>query len=196
MIVMVNWKLFGMSLLFFFGLNAVFLLLYMVLGPIPAADVFGAIGTDLGGFLTALFAPGGTESLLVESLSGNLYNFFRLEDAGVSLIGNIMMLLWIVVPGTVTAIITGKKFAQESAKAAFWSNVLAVLLLSIIPLIFAVIPALNAAPDGLITTNFVAYMYWVGGSITYGLANYLWVLLAGFLNGVVVGGISAASSTV
>ena len=176
-------KNFGLNLGIFFLLNAIFLFIYVALGGVGGATIgafFGLIGQDLWGFFTALLTVGGTQSDVFASL------IYHVRPNGYPLVTNIVGILWVLVPGIVTALITGSKFSNESSKTAFFGMMLAIFLLTVLPIIFAVIPALGIPTNTAIGLTIVPGMY---------NASYVLVILAGIFNGALFGGVAAMSST-
>lgn len=176
-------KNFGINLGIFFLLNAIFLIAYAAVGGVGGATIgefFGLIGQDLWGFFTALLTVGGTQADVFSSM------MYHTSPNGYPLITNIVGILWVLVPGIVTAIITGSKFSNESSKTAFFGMMFAIFILTVLPIIFAVIPAL-----GIPTTTAI------GQTIVPGMFNtsYVLVILAGIFNGALFGGVAAMSSS-
>ena len=178
-------KNFGINLVIFFLLNAVFLFIYAAVGGVAGATIgefFGLIGQDLWGFFTALLSVGGTQADVFASL---MYHV-NMSANPYPLLTNIVGILWVLVPGLVTALITGSKFSNESSKTAFFGMMFAIFILTVLPIIFAVIPAL-----GISTTTAI------GQTIVPGMYNtsYVLVILAGVFNGALFGGVAAMSSS-
>ena len=178
-------KNFGINLGIFFVLNAIFLFIYAAVGGVGGAAFgafFGLIGEDLWGFFTALLTIGGTQADVFASL---MYHV-NMSANPYPVLTNIVGILWVLVPGLVTAIITGSKFSDESSKTAFFGMMLAIFVLTVLPIIFAVIPALGIPTSTAIGLSIVPGMYNL---------SYVLVILAGIFNGAFFGGIAAMSST-
>ncbi len=178
-------KNFGISLGIFFVLNAVFLFIYAAVGGVGGAT-FGAfftlIGGDLWGFFTALLSVGGTQADVFTSL---MYHV-NMGANPYPVLTNIVGILWVLVPGIVTALITGSKFSNESSKIAFLGVMAAIFVLTVLPIIFILIPALGISSSTAIGATIVPSMYHT---------PYLLIILAGLFNGAFFGGIAAMSST-
>ena len=176
-------KNFGISLGIFFLLNVIFLFIYAAVGGVGGATFgafFALIGQDLWGFFTAILSPGGTQADIFTSL------IYHTRRNGYPYITNIVGILWVLVPGLVTAIITGSKFSNESSKTAFFGMMLAVFVLTVLPIIFILIPALGISSTTAIGATIVPSMYHT---------PYLLIILAGIFNGSFFGGWAAMSST-
>ncbi|MHA1473569.1 MAG: hypothetical protein ACTSPA_13920 [Promethearchaeota archaeon] len=178
-------KNFGLNLGIFFLLNAIFLFAYAALGGVGGAaigDLFGLIGQDLWGFFTALLSVGGTQADVFTSL---MYHV-NMGANPYPVLTNIVGILWVLVPGLVTALITGSKFSDESSKTAFFGMMLAIFILTVLPIIFILIPALGISPITAIGATIVPSMYHT---------PYLLIILAGLFNGAFFGGLAAMFST-
>ncbi len=176
-------KTFGISMGIFFLLNAIFLFVYAAVGGVGGATIggfFGLIGKDLWGFFTAILSPGGTQADVFTSM------MYHVKPNGYPYLTNIIGILWVLVPGIVTAIITGAKFSDESSKSSFFGMMLTIFILSILPLLFVVIPSLGISSATAIGATIVPSMYHT---------PYLLVILAGLFNGAFFGGLAAMSST-
>ena len=176
-------KNFGINLGIFFLLNVVFLFIYAAVGGVGGATFgafFGLIGQDLWGFFTAILSVGGTQSDVFTSL------MYHTRPNGYPYITNIVGILWVLVPGIVTAIITGSKFSNESSKTSFFGMMLAIFILTVLPIIFILIPALGISSTTAIGATIVPSMYHT---------PYLLIILAGIFNGAFYGGLAAMSST-
>jgi len=98
-------KNFGISLGIFFLLNAIFLFVYAAVGGVGGATIgefFTLIGGDLWGFFTALLSVGGTQADVFTSM---MYHV-NMGANPYPVLTNIIGILWVLVPGLVTALIT------------------------------------------------------------------------------------------
>jgi hypothetical protein len=181
-------------------LNVVFLLAYVAsygLG-IPFMDFFGEITNDIWGLITAILTPGGTQSDIFSSL---VYHVDELTTAGGRIVYHIIGILWIFIPATVSAFVTGRKYSMESTKKSYWGTIIALMFLALLPLIFIAIPGLSIDGTNVISGKVVGSVYWTywtepAGFVLSGLKQYLIIVLFAFLNSAFFGGISAASSTI
>ncbi|MHA1720461.1 MAG: hypothetical protein ACTSWX_00575 [Promethearchaeota archaeon] len=186
-------KTFGISMGIYFLLNLIFLFIFAAVGGVGVTfgQFFALVGQDLGGFFTALFTMGGTQADVFNSaLSYAVPN-------GLSIAANIVGILWVLVPGLVAGIITGKYFSNESSKSAFFGTMTAIFVLTILPLIIVLIPAWTIPMDTTIGQTIVPAMYYsrvMGVLIPWTTMRYIYVVLAGLFNGAFFGGWSAMSS--
>ena len=187
-------KNFGISIGIYFLLNAVFLFIFAALGGVGGTTIgefFGLIGNDPWGFVTALFTLGGTQADVFNStLSYAVPN-------GLTIQANIVGILWVIVPGLVTALITGSKFSNQSSKTAFLGTMAAIFVLTILPIIIVLIPAWTIPVGTAIGQSIVPPMYYssfLGVLIPWTAMRYIYVVLAGLFNGAFFGGLAAMSS--
>ena len=188
-------KNFGINLGIFFLLNAVFLFIYAAVGGVGGATIgefFGLIGNDPWGFVTALFTLGGTQADVFNSaLTYAVPN-------GLTIQANIVGILWVLVPGLVTGIITGKLYSNQSSKSAFFGTMTAIFVLTVLPIIIVLIPSLTIPMDTVLGQTIVPNMYYssfMGVLIPWTTMRYILVVLAGLFNGAFFGGWSAMSSS-
>ena len=187
-------KTFGISMGIYFLLNLIFLFIYAAVGGVGVTfgQFFAYVGQDLGAFFTALFTLGGTQADVFNStLSYAIPN-------GSSILANIIGILWVLVPGLVAGIITGKYFSNESSKSAFFGTMTAIFVLTILPIIFVLIPAWTIPMDTVLGQTIVPTMYYsrfMGVLIPWTTMRYIYVVLAGIFNGAFFGGWSAMSSS-
>jgi hypothetical protein len=146
-------KVFSVSLLLYFVLNLLLLIVYAAVGgyAMPIGDFFQlAIGDPLG-FITMILQPGGisvfsympAEEVALNAWGSNT-SFFapfiiyiqQIARGYGNLAANIVGIIWVVAPGLLTALITGYKLSDESSKKAFWGTMLAFFLLNAIPMVF------------------------------------------------------------
>ena len=187
-------KNFGISIGIYFLLNAVFLFIFAAVGGVGNATIgefFGLIGNDPWGFVTALFTLGGTQADVFNSaLSYAVPN-------GLTIQANIVGILWVLVPGFVTAIFAGK-ISNESSKSAFFGLMIAIFVLTILPIIIVLIPAWTIPVETVIGQSIVPPMYYssyLGVLIPWTTMRYVYVVLAGLFNGAFFGGLAAMFST-
>ncbi len=174
-------KTFGISLGIYFLLNAIFLLVYAAVGGVGGETFgafFGLIGDDLGGFFTALLSPSGVKADVFTSL------IYHTNSNGYDILANIFGIVWVLVPGTVTAIFAGK-LSNESSKSAFFALMLTIFILTVLPIIFLFIPALSISTATAIGASIVPSMYYT---------PYLLIILAAIFNGAFFGGLAAMFS--
>lgn len=187
-------KTFGISMGIYFILNAIFLVIFAAVGGVGVTFVqfFTEIGQDLGGFITALLTMGGTQADVFNStLSYAVPN-------GLTIQANIVGILWVLVPGLVTGIITGKLYSNQSSKSAFFGTMTAIFVLTVLPIIIVLIPSLTIPMDTVLGQTIVPNMYYssfMGVLIPWTTMRYVYVVLAGLFNGAFFGGWSAMSSS-
>ncbi|QEE15728.1 hypothetical protein DSAG12_01555 [Promethearchaeum syntrophicum] len=177
-------KTFGISIGIYFLLNAIFLFVYAAVGGVGGATIgafFGLIGDDLWGFFTALLSPGGVQADVFTSL---MYHV-NMGANPYPVLTNIFGMVWVLVPGLVAAIFAGKS-SNESSKSAFFGLMLAIFILSVLPIIFILIPALGISSVTAIGATIVPSMYHT---------PYLIIILAAIFNGAFFGGLAAMFST-
>ena len=175
-------KTFGISIGIYFLLNAIFLIVYAAVGGVGGATIgefFGLIGTNLWDFFTALLSPGGTQAGVFTSM------MYHINPNAYPLLTNIFGILWVLVPGLVAAIISGK-VSNESSKSAFFGMMLAIFILTVLPIIFILIPTLGISSTSAIGQTIVPSMYHT---------PYLLIILAGIFNGAFFGGLAAMFSS-
>jgi len=175
-------KTFGISIGIYFLLNAIFLFVYAAVGGVGGAtfgEFFGLISNEIGGFFTALLSPGGVKADVFTSM------MYHITPNGYPYITNIFGIVWVLVPGIVAAIIAGK-LSNESSKSAFFGLMLAIFILSVLPIIFILIPSLGISSVTAIGATIVPSMYHT---------PYLLIILAAIFNGAFFGGLAAMFST-
>ena len=175
-------KNFGISIGIYFLLNVIFLFIYAAVGGVGGATFgafFGLIGQDIWGFFTAIFTVGGTQADVFTSL------IYHTRPNGYPYITNIVGILWVLVPGLVAGILAGKYFSNESSKTAFFGMMLAVFVLSVLPILFVLIPSMGVSTTTAIGQTIIPSDF---GS------SYVLIILAGIFNGAFFGGWAAMSS--
>ena len=175
-------KTFGISIGIYFLLKAIFLIVYTAVGGVGGATIgefFGSIGPNLWEFFTALLSPGGTQADVFNSM------MYHISPNGYPLITNIFGIVWVLVPGLVAAIIAGK-VSNESSKTAFFGMMVSIFILTVLPIIFILIPTLGISSTSAIGLTIVPSMYHT---------PYLLIILAGIFNGAFFGGLAAMFSS-
>lgn len=193
-------KNFGKAVGIYILLNFIFILLYPLLNGISIGYfITGILFDDITGFIVCLLIPGGG------MYSGDVFSSFSFylgdaitywTDRANPVAWDIVGLLWVILPGLLTAILMGKKFWQERPTKSFWTEFTAIFILTILPLIVIflieindvyeftqnLIPVWLRTHDGGIATNWVP-------------TDYLNIILIGIFNGAFFGGIAALNST-
>ncbi|MHA1585086.1 MAG: hypothetical protein ACTSVU_01090 [Promethearchaeota archaeon] len=189
-------KIIGLNLILFTILNFIFMVIYAAIGGVGGSIgvFFSQIPSDIGGFLTALFTQGGNQATLYSSLV-----HYAGKIANPSIFKPIVALLWVIVPGFIVAIFSGKK-SRESPKRSFWGVFIALFILAFLPLIIVYVPSFGIiAQNHPIVSNLVPEIYWTiglnGAAIAWSPMMYLAPLLAGLVNAMFWGGIAALSSS-
>ncbi|MHA1673580.1 MAG: hypothetical protein ACTSYI_08120 [Promethearchaeota archaeon] len=197
----IAFKNFGKALLTYILLNLAFVMLYPLLNGVSYGHwLTDWVFTDVTGLLTALFIPGGgvQSGDVFSSVAfylGDLINYWGVREY--SIYWDIVGLLWVILPGWITAILMGKKFWSERPSKAFWTQFTTIFIVTILPLIFIFLIEINGIynfttgliPNWLLTHNSA------GVPINWVPTMYLNVILIGFFNGLLFGGIAAANST-
>jgi len=193
----------GRAFGFYIILNFIFLLLYIIVGAFYVNGSSVSIGVffstyvkeDLGGLLAALFGPSGGAN--TDTLVSGIVKYLGDLILGQHITWNIFGLLWVLVPGLVTAILIGKLFCNEQPSQAFAAVATAFLIMALIPIIFKFVGAIPAYHD--FTRLLVPQMYWTnavdGAIINWPPAAFLKILFVGLFNGMVFGAIAMKSST-
>ena len=189
-------KIFFINIWLYLLLNLVFLAIYAVLyglGGMGITEVFGELPNDIWGLITAILTPGGTST---DFISSTMYHLSALFTPGGRIAYHIIGLLWIFLPGTISAFVAGRKYSLESTKKSYWGTILAITLLALLPIVFVAIPSLDMGITGVFSANVVSPVYWTAPAIVEGLQQYIVIVLYAFLNSAFFGGIAAASSTI
>lgn len=171
-------------------------MIYMAVGGVNLVDgFFGTISGEIGAFFGAILTPGGREA---DVISSTVYFVKQIFLNGISgLHTNIVGILWIWVPGTVAAFVAGRYFSWESAKDSFWGTILSVFVLNLFILIIIFVPSFGILQGNPIANTGIAQLYYTNGSEFFSIWNQMTeILVYAFLNSLVFGGISAASSNV
>ncbi|MHA1745040.1 MAG: hypothetical protein ACTSWW_03505 [Promethearchaeota archaeon] len=189
-------KIIGINILIFALLNIIFSIIFAAVGGVGVSigQFFGLILNDGGAYFTSVFTLGGTGPDVVSSL----WNYIGALLAGPSIAQPVVGMLWVLLPGSLAAIITGKKYGNESSKDAFWGIFLSFMILAALPLIIAAIPIFGIYSETLISQNMVAPIYFTngpGGIALYSLGSYFVPLVIGIFNAIFFAGIAAASSS-
>jgi len=192
-------KVLGINLLIFALLNIIFGIIFAAVGGVADVTIgqfFGLITTDIGGYFTAVFTLGGTGP----DIFGSFWNYIAglMNPAEPHIARWVVGMLWVLVPGLIAAIISGKKYGNESSKDAFWGVFFSFVLLSALPLILAAVPIFGISSETLISQNMVSGMYYTigpGGIGLWSLGSYFVPLVIGLFNAIFFAGIASASSS-
>lgn len=189
-------KIIGINLLIFTVLNIIFGIIFAAVGGVGVTigQFFGLILTDGGGYFASVFTLGGTGP----DIFGSFWNYIAALMAGPSIVRPVIGMLWVLLPGLIAGIITGKKYGNESSKDTFWGVFLSFIVLSALPLIIAILPFFAISSQTLISQNMVSNIYFTvgpGGSVLYSLGSYFVPLVVGLFNAIFFAGIAAASSS-
>ncbi len=172
--------------------NFIFMILFLATGGIPGANIGEVFSTyaagDWAGFVTLIFQPGGRQ--------GSFY--LSLMDFGAALTGGspmgpslstgayVMGILWVIMPGLISAAIGGYKYSEGEIKIAYFSTLVAILLANIVPLVIGAAGLLDPnLPDSLATATIGII------PLIYVQNMYIYSIMAGVVNGAVFGGTSA-----
>ncbi|TFH26251.1 MAG: hypothetical protein E4G98_07255 [Promethearchaeota archaeon] len=194
-------KNFGKALLVYVLFNLVFVLLYPLLNGISYGYyITDWVFKDVTGLITALLIPGGgiQSGDVFSSVAfylGDLINYWGVREY--SILWDIVGLLWVILPGLITAILMGKKWWSERPTKAFWNAFFTIFILTILPLIFIFVIQINGIhlftgdliPDWLLTHDRL------GNAINWVPSMYLNIILVGIMNGLFWGGIATVNST-
>jgi len=192
-------KIIGLNILIFAVLNIIFSIIFAAVGGVADVTIgqfFGLIATDIGGYFTAVFTLGGTGP----DIFGSFWNYIAglMNPADPHIARWVVGMLWVLLPGFISAIIAGKKFGNESSKDAFWGVFISFIILAALPLIIAAVPIFGISSETLISQNMVAPIYYTigpGGMGLYSLGSYFVPLAIGLFNAIFFAGIAAASSS-
>jgi hypothetical protein len=109
-----------------------------------------------------------------------------------AMVTGIVGILWVLVPGIVAAIVAGAKGAEDNSKTAFIGVILAILIVTIIPMILNLIGQIDPTMVGHeITIYFVHPMYYIKNSA----AAYVYPIIYGLFSGLLFAGFAAASAS-
>lgn len=198
----------GQAIVIYILLNFIFLLLFALVGGVVvdgASVKFGAfwavlVKEDIGGLIVTLLGPsGGSHADTIYSgvlyFVNDLISSYGQRTNATS--WNIFGILWTILPGTITAIIMGKFFCNEQPSKAFSTVMTTVVILTLLPILIAVI---GAIPGSLGLTNaLVPQMYWTSTAADVVIwrppESYLKILFAGLFNGIIYGAFAMKSST-
>ncbi len=189
-------KVYGVNLILYLLLNAIFFLIYMAVGGVDlSAGFIGTITQDWGGFVAAVITPGGTEANIFSSTHYFLTQLY--ENYDIAITKNVIGLLWIWVPGLLSSIIAGRKYSWESTKAAFWGTTFAIFTLTALTIVFIFVPIFGVAEGTpIVATGLSEIFQTVPLPAIYvsKIEQSVMILFYGFMNALVFGGIAAASS--
>ena len=188
-------KIISVNLLIFALLNIIFGIIFAAVGGlgVTIGQFFGLITTDIGGYFAAVFTLGGT----APDIFGGFWNYIAALLAGPSIAQPVVGMLWVLLPGLIAGIVSGKK-ANESSKDAFWGVFLSTVVLALLPLIIIAIPGFGIAGGSTIAQNMVSSIYFSiapGGSAIWSLGSYFIPLVVSVFNAIFFGGIAAMSSS-
>ena len=188
-------KIISVNLLIFALLNLIFGIVFVAVGGVGVGigEFFGLIISDIGGFFTAVFTLGGT----APDIFGGVWNYVAALMAGPSIAQPVVGMLWVLLPGLIAGVVSGKK-ANESSKDAFYGVFFSTVLLALLPLIIIVIPGFGIAGGTTIAQNMVSSIYFSiapDGSAIWSLGSYFIPLVVSVFNGIFFGGIAAMSSS-
>ena len=191
-------KILGINILIFAVLNIIFGILFAVAGGVGVTigQFFGLITTDIGEYFTAVFTLGGAAPDIFSGFWGYLMGLMNPADPRIA--QYVVGMLWVVLPGLIAAIITGKNFGNESSKDAFWGVFLSFVILAIIPLILAAVPIFGISGASIIGQTMVSSVYHTiaaDGSLIWSLGSYFIPLVIGLFNAIFFAGIASASSS-
>ena len=186
-------KTMGGAMGFYLIFNAVFMIVYAGIGGFTGgiSGFFSGIGTDTFGFLSTLFGPGGgafnKSTGFMDPIAVIMASITAIASGsqmGVAIVG----LLWAILPGFISALITGSKLAEDNSKTAFIGIILAIFLATMVPWIFGVLGQINPGMSGhLITATLTHGMY-----LETGIVLYLGPVIHGLFSGFIFAGVGAA----
>ncbi|MHA1519436.1 MAG: hypothetical protein ACTSRK_04565 [Promethearchaeota archaeon] len=194
-------KNFGKALLIYILLNLVFVALYPLLNGISYGEfITGWILDDITGIVTIILVPGGGvhSGDIFSSVAfylGDLVNYWGGREY--SIYWDIVGLLWVILPGWITAILMGKRFWSERPSKAFFTEFFTIFFLTIIPLIFIFLIEINGIYEftSELLPNWLLTHDGLGNPINWLPTMYMNIVLIGFFNGLFFGGLAAANST-
>lgn len=191
-------KSLGGAILFYIVLNMVFLFIFIGVGGltgIAIGEFFGLIGQDTFGFLSVLVGPGGAP--IYTGMTGfqdpiaGVYKCLSNAAAGTNVPVNVVGMLWILGPGLITGIVAGAKLSENSNKSAFVGVFLAVLILTLIPMLLNLLSQIDPVISGHTISQFLVHPMF--------MPNYadkiMGPLVFGVFSGIIYGGIAAVSAS-
>lgn len=211
-------KTLGMTILIYAVLNFVFAILFVALGGLQVLnfETFKVETVELGpffseylasdymGFICLLFAPGGLTLNPISAAQIYIVDMLAGDDAILPIGAAVIGLLWALLPGIIAGVVAGSKFSEENSKTAFFGIMVAILVLTIIPMVLSIAGQLTPVmivEDHIITTYMIPAEYWpvtLDGTkfvIEWATSGYVVVAVTGVLNGCLWGGFGAMSAS-
>mgnify|MGYP006307543779 CR=1 FL=1 len=183
-------KEFAITFACYIVFNLIFMVLFVAvggLGPEVTVNVFFGewVANDWGAFLTVVFQPGGNQGSFYLSILYYANPITTSADNGLTTGANVMGIIWVVMPGVISALIGGYKYSEGEIARAYFSTLFAIVLAYTVPIIISSAGLLDPA----LPNNFIAE----SGIIPDMFLNQVYIkfILVSFINGAIFGGPAA-----